>query len=147
MVSWPTAFIAAIVAVIAFLQWVTALEKIVLDLFDKRFDIYAELRSAIAYQLRYSRVDDDSYFKFARAVFRAKFLFGPEVFSFLEERRVDLARFTVESTNQLIFEDEMVVLMNRLGSLYTDIDSIVLPYMQHTQQKLDWWKLIAKLTI
>jgi hypothetical protein len=45
MVSWFTAFIALIVAVIAFLQWATARQKVVFDLFDKRFAVYQELRA------------------------------------------------------------------------------------------------------
>ena len=42
--SYVTAFIAAVVAVIAILQWNTAREKVLLDLFDKRFAVYDELR-------------------------------------------------------------------------------------------------------
>jgi hypothetical protein len=37
MVSLLTAFIAIIVAIITLLQWITARQKVVLDLFDKRF--------------------------------------------------------------------------------------------------------------
>jgi hypothetical protein len=46
MISVLTAFIAALVALITFLQWVTARGKVRLDLFDKRFAVYDELRSA-----------------------------------------------------------------------------------------------------
>jgi hypothetical protein len=42
-----TVTIAAIVAFIAWLQWRTADEKVVLHLFDKRFAVYEELRNGI----------------------------------------------------------------------------------------------------
>lgn len=150
--SWITVTIAAFVGIITFLQWVTAREKIVLDLFDKRFDVYEELRSAIAYQIRYSRVDEEHYFKFARAVSRAKLLFGPEVFSVLEERRKELARVTLEpsipsplsESEQKRAEDAFVALLDRLGNFYVELAALVLPYMQHTQKKIEWSNFFGK---
>jgi hypothetical protein len=152
--SWITAIIAAIVAVIAFLQWVTAREKIVLDLFEKRFAVYEELRSAISYQIRHARTDDEHYLKFARAVSRSKLLFGPEVFSVLEERRIDLARVTlpkadnlgqVPESTQKRAEDVHVARLDRLGNFFDELDALVLPYMQHTQKKPEWANVLGSL--
>jgi hypothetical protein len=39
--------VAACVAFIAWLQWRTAEEKVRLDLFDRRFAVYDELRAAV----------------------------------------------------------------------------------------------------
>lgn len=47
MTPYLTAFIAAVVALIAFLQWRTAHDKVLLDLFDKRFAAYEDLLIAI----------------------------------------------------------------------------------------------------
>ncbi len=51
MISIWTAFIGAIVTFIAFLQWTTARQKVLLDLFDKRFAVYEELREVIGRHL------------------------------------------------------------------------------------------------
>ena len=47
MISYVTAFIAGVVAVIALLQWQTARAKVLLDLFDKRFAVYDELYAVL----------------------------------------------------------------------------------------------------
>ena len=83
MIPLVTAFIAAVVAFIAFLQWQTAREKVLLDLFDKRFAVYEELRSVMGRHLG-SGIDEPAFYNFVRTVSRAKFLFGPEVQTFLE---------------------------------------------------------------
>jgi hypothetical protein len=51
MIPVVTAIIAALVAVIAWLQWRTAQEKVLLDLFDRRFAVYEELRAIIGQHL------------------------------------------------------------------------------------------------
>jgi hypothetical protein len=99
MANCLTVIIALIVAFISALQWITARQKVVLDLFDKRFAVYDELRVAITPHLgRMSTVED--MVKFNRAANRAQFLFGPEVTSFLEERLVDLSVLIVEGNKK-----------------------------------------------
>jgi hypothetical protein len=138
-------FIAAVVAAVGFCQFVVARQKVRLDLFDKRFAVYEELRLSIGEQLKYNRVSDADYFKFARAVSRAKFLFGSEVSQYLEERRKDLGLVTIEARNLLTDEqkrhreDEYVACLHRLGNFYTVFDALVLPYMQHTQKRRIVW--------
>jgi hypothetical protein len=140
MIPLVTAFIAFIVAVIAFLQWQTAREKVLLDLFDKRFAIYDELRAAVG-----QRHDQASYFAFLRAASRARFLFGSEVQTFLEERRDDLAHEPVELNllSQPISEDRKDAVeavlrdrADRLSRFYIDLDVLVAPYMNHHQKAL-----------
>src|SRR5277367_2274675 len=101
MVSWFTAFIALIVAVIAFLQWATARQKVVLDLFDKRFAVYEELRKKIEECFARKCVSTLSDLEaFAAPAGRAQFLFGPEVVSYLEAIRKDLVAVTVANGNR-----------------------------------------------
>lgn len=126
-------------------QFVVARQKVRLDLFDKRFAVYEELRLSIGEQLKYNHVYDVNYFKFARAAARAKFLFGSEVSQYLEERRKDLGLITIEARNILTVEqkrhgeDEYVACLDRLGNFYTDFDALVLPYMQHAQKRRMVW--------
>jgi hypothetical protein len=92
MINWLTAFVALIVAFIAALQWVTARQKLVLDLFDKRYEVYEELFEAINEYFTQSPAGMKYIGKFTRAAGRAQLLFGPEIeiTSFLEARRRDL---------------------------------------------------------
>lgn len=138
MISLVTAFIAAIVALIAFLQWQTAREKVLLDLFDKRFEVYAELRAAVT-----QRHDQTSSSDFARAASRAQFLFGPKVQTLLEQIQKDLHREPVLRSilSQLISEDrkkavdvELADCTNRLNRFLQEFDASVAPYMSHHQK-------------
>jgi hypothetical protein len=150
--SYVTAFIAAVVAVIAVLQWNTSREKVLLDLFDKRFAVYDELRAAVG-----RRDDQTASSDFARAASRAQFLFGLEVQTFLEERRKDLEREPVlrNLLKQPIPEDrkqsvdaELADCTNRLIRFLGDLDELVAPYMNHHQKALTdqlrpWWRRLA----
>ena len=152
MIPWVTAlifpllgvFIAAVVAVIAFLQWNTAREKVLLDLFDKRFAVYDELRGVVGRHIR-TGIGQGDIFVFARAASRAQFLFGAEVQAFLEARRIDLGRsmFERNSQPQPVPEDrraavqaELVAREDRLINFFVDFDKLVAPYMNHHQKAL-----------
>jgi hypothetical protein len=128
---------------IAYLQWQTARQKVLLDLFDKRFAVYDELRSVVGRHLS-SGIDQTALFEFKRVTSRAQFLFGPEVQPFLEERWVDLSRDMVERNNpqpQPVPEDQraaaevkLVARKDRLNDFFKDFDKLVAPYMNHHQK-------------
>jgi hypothetical protein len=152
MIPLVTAFIAAVVAVIAFLQWQTAREKVLLDLFDKRFALYEEVRAVVGRHLTFG-IDQPDIFDFARAASRAQFLFGPEVQTFLDQRRVDLGREMVQRKiiqPQPILDEEKraaaqavsLARADRLSDFFKDLDKLVAPYMNHHHKALgsisDW---------
>jgi hypothetical protein len=151
--SHVTAFIAAVVAVIAILQWNTAREKVLLYLFDKRFALYEELGAAVGRR----GIDQSSVLDFKRATSRAQFLFGPKVQTFLDEIANDLGRAMVERNRQpsAVAEDkreayqaDLVALLDRLGNFSNDFDKLVAPYMKHHQKALTdqlrpWWRRLA----
>lgn len=133
-----TALIALIVAFISALQWITARQKVVLDLFDKRFAVYDELREVVDGHGQ-SGLTMEALAKFTRAANRAQFLFGLEVASFLEEIRIDLNFFFVvdngNDTARQRVEDEYVSRRNHLIRFSRDFDALVAPYMKHTQKR------------
>ena len=145
MIPLVTAFIAAVVAFIAFLQWKTAQEKVLLDLFDKRFAVYDELRSVVGRHLS-GGIDQTALFGFKRTTSRAQFLFGPEVQTFLEERWVDLKRdkdlrdnpqpWPVPEDQRASAIAERVARKDRLSDFFKDFDQLVAPYMNHHQKAL-----------
>jgi len=125
----------------AYQQWQTTREKLLLDLFDKRFGTYDELRSALyLYGIRGN--EQTAYIDFSRAVSRARFLFGPEVQTFLEERRMDLDReMTLRTLQRPVPENrieavdtEIVDIWHRVARFSKDFDQLVAPYMNHHQK-------------
>jgi hypothetical protein len=58
--------------------------RLVLDLFDRRWEIVAELRSAIGEMMQEGITMGKPYWKFVSASQRAEFLFGREVTDYLE---------------------------------------------------------------
>ena len=90
-IQWLTVVIAAFVAWIGFLQWLTARQKAVFDLFDKRFKIYETVKHCVDQASR-----NPGYFEgevekeFLKAVNEAKFLFGNDVNNYLDELRKDV---------------------------------------------------------
>ena len=157
MIPLVTAFIAAVVAGIAFLQWQTAREKVLLDLFDKRFALYDEVRSVVGRHLT-SGIDQPDIFDFARATSRSQFLFGPEVRTFLDQRRKDLSgemtsrnltpRPIPEDQREAVYA-ELVARKDRLSDFFEDFDKMVAPYMSHHQKALrsrsDWLDWLRRI--
>jgi hypothetical protein len=79
-----TPAIAVLAAVIGFMQWRTAHQRAVLDLFEKRYELYSAVRSVITEVLTQGRADHKLQFDYLRAIERAHFLFGPEVTAYLD---------------------------------------------------------------
>src|SRR5690606_4973811 len=85
MSGWALAIIAAIGAMIAYFQWFTAHQRIALELFVRRFEVVLSLRRAVLAALAPGDYGEKQQREFGDAVLRARFLFGPEVFSLLEQ--------------------------------------------------------------
>jgi len=86
VVQWTIAAITAIfVAVVAFLQWRTAQQKAVLDLFDRRRAIYETVRKAVETMTSNSNAfDQGREIEFMDAMERAYFFFGDDVVAYLD---------------------------------------------------------------
>jgi hypothetical protein len=85
--QWIVAAITAIfVAAVAFLQWRTAQQKAVLDLFDRRHAIYEIVRDAVSTMIGSSNsFDPDREIAFMQAMERAYFFFGDDLCRYLEQ--------------------------------------------------------------
>lgn len=90
-----TPTIAAVAIVIAFMQWRTAHQKVVLDLFEKRLAIVEAARAAAFEVIK--RKDFEGARKTAvDAALRSRFLFGSDIVKALVEFQGDLYRATGE---------------------------------------------------
>jgi len=115
----------------------------VLDLFDKRFALYEELREVIGrYGGHGPNLKDIG--KFAQATSRTRFLFGPEVTSYLNDRVQDLNRefvarnkhpVSIPEKGLQVAVEEYTARLNRLTDFFKEFDVLVAPYMKHTQKR------------
>jgi hypothetical protein len=83
--DWLAPTIAVLAATIAFGQWWTARQKLVLDLFEKRFDVFLDVRRIASETFQLGRLQDPGMANEVLA--RGRFLFGKEVVAALEELR------------------------------------------------------------
>jgi hypothetical protein len=89
--NFALVLVAAIAALIAYLQWVTAHQKIVLELFDKRLEAFRGIQTAIVPIMRNGAATQEEFFAFAAAVERCRFLFGDDVHQYLADLRTKLS--------------------------------------------------------
>jgi len=140
-----TPIIALMVAMIAFAQWRTARQRMILDLFQRRMDLIdlvSRVASTIVIEgaLRIEEVDG-----FLRATRGDKFLFGPKVTTYLSEtykRLVDLhatenvmARAQGEERKQL--SEKYLAIRNEVIRFHETFHTLVVPYVR-MNQKLRW---------
>lgn len=128
--------IAAGVAVISYFQWRTAHLRYILDLFEKRLSVYEALRDAIGGYLATGNVSDETLIAYMRARNQARFLFGNEVSTYLEQTFGDLAQAhvgpTLARTPEQIERD--LAGINRLGEFHKKLEQLFLPYMKLDQK-------------
>jgi hypothetical protein len=79
MQGWITVIIAALALFIAYFQWVTAHQRIVLDLFEKRLRLFNSIELVIAQVLRDAETSPETLRTFLQAEADARFLFGDDV--------------------------------------------------------------------
>jgi hypothetical protein len=79
MQGWVTVIIAVIAAMIAYFQWLTAHQRVVLDLFEKRLRLFNSIELAIGQVLRDAETSHETLRTFLQAEADARFLFGDDV--------------------------------------------------------------------
>lgn len=77
--------IAATAAWIAFRQFQIARNRLKLDLFDKRIEVYEAVREALSSISRQGNLTQEQQIQYLQGTRTARWLFGPEVFQYLDE--------------------------------------------------------------
>ncbi len=80
-----TPVIAIVTTYIAWQQWQTNRQKLILDRYDRRLRIYEEVRKILSIILRDAKASYEDLLKFRTAVSEADFLFGPEISEYIDE--------------------------------------------------------------
>jgi len=83
--------IAGIGVFVAWRQWVTAHQKIVLELYDRRYAAFESIVKSLVPVWRNGGCSQQEFFDFANAMERCRFIFGNDVFEFLTILKNDLA--------------------------------------------------------
>jgi hypothetical protein len=139
-----TLIIAAAVGVIALLQWRTAHQRVVLDLFERRMKIIDELLRVVAEILIHGAVQSNDSDAFIRATRGAEFLFAPEVQKYLDRIYtvlVDLWSFDEELKTAVNPQRQELIQKRRAGrnelsQFLREFRELVAPYVQMHQKRL-----------
>src|SRR5258708_33289204 len=90
MPTWITIFqalatpaIALLAVAIGGVQWWTARQRLVFDLFEKRFQVFLDVRRIASEALQLGKLND--YGEMNEIVARARYLFGDDVFDKIKE--------------------------------------------------------------
>jgi hypothetical protein len=139
-----TPAIAVLAAVIATLQWRTAHQRAVLDLFDRRMGAHVAIRDVISEVVREGRVTHDVHVRYNRACDGTQFLFGPEVQGYLKQLGEDLgAHYVADSAaehgppekRQNSIETKHAKFL-RIADFYVEFESLIRPYVRMHQKAL-----------
>lgn len=143
-----TPAIAAAVAVIGFLQWRTAHQKVMIDVFDRRIAVIREVDDAILHALagQGNMAGYDATRRIWAAYGDAIYLFGPEVGQLISNirdnvsryaaalRRLENPRYSAEQREQAA--EQEIRLERELMEARTQLKECCLPYVHMPQKKV-----------
>ena len=136
-----TPAIAVLAIVIGVMQWRTAHQRAVLDLFDKRWIVLSELRNAVrAIQQEEGSISRESRHRYAVARDRAAFVFGSEVTEYLKSihSTIDQLQDAGVRLNANPHDEEAVQqkhgAMVEISNFYERTNELVTPYMRMHQK-------------
>jgi len=145
---WTVAVIAGLGLLIAYFQWRTAHQRIVLDLFDRRLRVFETAAEACGSIISSGKASMEALRKLHQAKSNARFLFRDDVNSYLKDRIADCA-FLLSHDDEVINSregDARDKLIDRKYSALTKISEyqneappIFAPYMRLHQKMQNPW--------
>ncbi|NRF12276.1 hypothetical protein [Agrobacterium pusense] len=141
MSAWATTIISGLVLVVAFMQWRTAHQKVMLDLFDRRLEIYRQVWEAVGSVVRSGRGDSKSELAIMQAADKAMFLFGRDVSDYLKDlsetlRKLEWANRQIDDEPTQIGFDRKSELFRKVVGFYEDGAQVFHPYMRMDQKRV-----------
>ncbi|RWO76266.1 hypothetical protein [Mesorhizobium sp.] len=139
--SIVTAFVAIAVWVVAYRQWRTAREKLVLDLFARRFELYVRAKDGVDQVVRDGDArKNDGIQTIARVRVEGEFLFGDDVLNYLARLQKSMAKLQLANTmyaNHDASQDWPQITLDEslfVTAFYEDFPKIAAPYMRMTHK-------------
>lgn len=114
MQALATPAIALLAAVIGAMQWRTARQKLVLDLFEKRFQVFLDVRRIVSHSVQLGKLDD--YGQMNEVIARGRFLFGDDINDSLKEMHALIVKLEV---GDLQAHTEINNLFNRMLPIFS----------------------------
>jgi hypothetical protein len=140
MSVWATTIISGLVFVVAFMQWRTAHQKIVLDLFDRRLAVYGTIRQALSGVNATGLVTDETQRLLLEAESEAAFLFGPDIQQYIQDLWLLCTKYRAQFPRKgnpgPDFASAHTALMAEIGLFYqTGVDRFA-PYMKMDHRRV-----------
>jgi hypothetical protein len=139
--------VSAVVLVVQYMQWRTANQKVVVDLYERRLKVYEQLSKAIGPVLREGEVNGEALRDFMVGEADAKFLFGEEVIAYLENLRRSFAwmsSFSNKVIDQASNRGDLIDIkykhLREITAFYEVAPDIFAPYMKLTQKNTPFWR-------
>lgn len=152
--SWALVLVAAVAALIAYLQWVTAHQRVVVDLFDRRRRAFESVEDALRPVFREAEVSADTLHRFFAAKFQCRFLFGQDVSDYLDSLHKDVAFLNVynnalidRSPDRSKLIDQKYERLGRILEFYNVGVPIFVQYIRLDQKMRYFWPFPNDLTV
>jgi hypothetical protein len=153
--AFTTLVLGIVAAYIAWRQWRTSQDRLVLDLFERRFQVFQELTRTIATAFNSKpNVEFQDLTSFDTATEKARFLFGPEVHSYLAESRQRLIHIIAtehvlpnmpDGPQRTNAENKVLATINEMNEFYGRLATLVTPYMRVGQPPQPWRSLLDRV--
>jgi len=149
MTSFTTLVLGLVAAYVVWRQWRTSQDRLVLDLFERRFQVFQELTRATTDSLSKPQVSVQDLANFDAATEKARFLFGPEIHSYLGEIRGLLIQVFAlgralpempDGPRRTSAEVKVVEALNQLHAFYGKLADLVTPYLRVGPQPPHPWR-------
>lgn len=136
--------VAIFAAIIAYRQWVTAHQRIILDLFERRMSIFDDARKTLGAVLRTGNAPEEQISEFFGIVERVRVLFGDEVVAYAVKTRqavTDLHLSRAMLQDKSLNQNERAHHAQQAGEsmqavveFFTEFPRLMLPYVRMTQR-------------
>jgi hypothetical protein len=131
-------------ALIAYFQWRTSHQRVVLDLFDRRLAVFREIEASTRSILNAATRAEmaDPFWRFIKAESDARFLFGMEVTAKLEEVHADVAAVMAfnEAADHQAIDRQHQALQNLATFIQRTAPVLFGPYIRLDQKMPSlWW--------
>lgn len=128
-----TVLLGLIAAYVAWKQWDTAHARALLDIFEKRFELYAQLKESLF--AAYGNAATAINMPFFSNVDRVRMLFGPDILEFQNECQQTLVALSIlqarikrgDTSSRTLGAEEQYI--KELSRQVSSIDDIFLPYL------------------
>jgi hypothetical protein len=152
--AFTTLVLGLMAAYIAWRQWRTAQDRLILDLFERRFQVFQELNRAILRGAEKAKLDVQDLVNFNTAAEKARFLFGPEVYNYLtesRERMINIIRIERSLLNmpdgpqRTDAENKVLAAFSEISEFFERLATLVTPYMRVGQPPQPWRSLLDRV--